>query len=163
MKMLNSLIDYRILSVREKLVIAYSYYSFGKSLCLILLNRGRQKGRHCFGIDIERCGWYFIAETLPFLLRSSFLFEEGVTPLMLQLLGYAICEMKTAPSSSPQKGKKDKDKEKEKSKSKEKEKEKEKEKDKDKDKDKDKTAGWWKKSRCCSNVQTWVEDCQTCF
>ncbi|XP_074621519.1 E3 ubiquitin-protein ligase UBR4-like isoform X3 [Acropora palmata] len=78
-------------------------------------------------------------ETLPFLLRSSFLFEEGVTPLMLQLLGYAICEMKTAPSSSPQKGKKDKDKEKEKSKSKEKEKEKEKEKD--KDKDKDKTAG----------------------
>lgn len=60
------------------------------------------------------------------------MFEEGVTPLMLQLLGYAICEMKTAPSSSPQKGKKDKDKEKEKSKSKEKEKE----------KDKDKTAGW---------------------
>ncbi|XP_068695175.1 E3 ubiquitin-protein ligase UBR4-like isoform X2 [Montipora foliosa] len=71
-------------------------------------------------------------DMLPFLLRSSFLFEEGVTPLMLQLLGYAICEMKTPPSSSPQKGKKDKKDEKEKSKSKEK--------DKDKDKDKEKTA-----------------------
>ena len=72
----------------------------------------------------------FTADTLPFLLRSSYLFEEGVTPLMLQLLGYAICEMKSQPSTSPQKSsKKDKDKEKDKSKSK------------DKDKDKDKTAG----------------------
>lgn len=60
------------------------------------------------------------------------MFEEGVTPLMLQLLGYAICEMKTPPSSSPQKSKKDK----------EKSKSKEKDKDKDKEKDKDKTAGW---------------------
>ena len=77
--------------------------------------------------------FFFFADMLPFLLRSSFLFEEGVTPLMLQLLGYAICEMKTPPSSSPQKGKKDKKDEKEKSKSKEK--------DKDKDKDKEKTAG----------------------
>lgn len=60
------------------------------------------------------------------------MFEEGVTPLMLQLLGYAICEMKSQPSTSPQKSsKKDKDKEKDKSKSK----------DKDKDKDKDKTEG----------------------
>lgn len=66
-------------------------------------------------------------------MKSSFLFEEGVTPLMLQLLGYAICEMKTPPSSSPQKSKKDKDKEKDKSKSKDK--------DKDKDKDKEKTTG----------------------
>ena len=78
----------------------------------------------------------FTADTLPFLLRSSYLFEEGVTPLMLQLLGYAICEMKSQPSTSPQKSsKKDKDKDKDKSKSKDKDKEK------DKDKDKDKTAG----------------------
>lgn len=78
---------------------------------------------------------YFIADTLPFLLRSSFLFEEGVTPLMLQLLGYAICELKSQPASSPQKNKKDKDKDKSKSKDKDTEKEK------DKHKDKEKTSG----------------------
>ena len=77
-------------------------------------------------------GVYFIADTLPFLLRSSFLFEEGVTPLMLQLLGYAICELKSQPASSPQKNKKEKDKDKSKSKDKDTEKEKEKHKEKEK-------------------------------
>ena len=77
-------------------------------------------------------GFYFLfLDTLPYLLRSSFLFEEGVTPLILQLLGYAICEMKTQPSGSPQKTKKDKDKEKDKSKHKEKE------------RDKQKGTGWF--------------------
>ena len=73
---------------------------------------------------------YYVVDTLPFLLRSSFLFEEGVTPLMLQLLGYAICELKSQPASSPQKTKKDKDKEKSKSKDKDTDKEKEKHKEK---------------------------------
>lgn len=80
----------------------------------------------------ESDGIYFVADTLPFLLRSSFLFEEGVTPLMLQLLGYAICELKSQAVSSPQKNKKDKDKDKSKSKDKDTEKEKEKHKDKEK-------------------------------
>lgn len=75
---------------------------------------------------------YCVADTLPFLLRCSFLFEEGVTPLMLQLLGYAICELKSQPASSPQKTKKDKDKDKSKSKDKDADKEKEKHKDKEK-------------------------------
>lgn len=78
----------------------------------------------------ESDGIYFVADTLPFLLRSSFLFEEGVTPLMLQLLGYAICELKSQAVSSPQKNKKDKDKDKSKSKDKDTEKEKEKHKEK---------------------------------
>lgn len=58
---------------------------------------------------------------------------------MLQLLGYAICELKSQPSSSPQKSKKDKDKDKSKSKDKDTDKDKEKH----KDKDKEKTSGWF--------------------
>lgn len=92
-------------------------------------------------------GAYFIADTLPFLLRSSFLFEEGVTPLMLQLLGYAICELKSQPASSPQKSKKDKDKDKSKSKDKDTDKEKE------KHKDKDKTSGWVLLLKVFTNTQ----------
>lgn len=68
------------------------------------------------------------------LLKSSFLFNEGVAPLILQLLSYAICGAKTqaAGSSSPQKGKKDKEKDREKDKENSKDKDKEKNKGKEK-------------------------------
>ncbi|XP_031553032.1 E3 ubiquitin-protein ligase UBR4-like isoform X2 [Actinia tenebrosa] len=72
---------------------------------------------------------------LSFLLKASFLFEEGVAPLILQLLSYAICGSKSqAQASSPHKGRKEKDKDREKVK----ERDKEKERDKDKEKEKEK-------------------------
>ncbi|EDO43429.1 predicted protein [Nematostella vectensis] len=52
---------------------------------------------------------------LSFLLRASYLFEEGVAPLILQLLSYAICGAKAVVAgSSPTKPRKDKDKDKDK-------------------------------------------------
>lgn len=72
---------------------------------------------------------YYFSGALSFLLRASFLFEEGVAPLILQLLSYAICGSKSqAQASSPHKGRKEKDKDREKEKERDKEKEKEKEK-----------------------------------
>ena len=75
---------------------------------------------------------------LSFLLRASFLFEEGVAALILQLLSYAICGGKSQASSPHKRKEKDKDREKDKEKEKEKEREKEKEKEKGKEKEKDK-------------------------
>ena len=51
--------------------------------------------------------------TLPYLMQSSILLDEGVAPTLLQLLQAAICGVKgqSASSASPlkQKSKKDKD------------------------------------------------------
>lgn len=70
---------------------------------------------------------------------------------MLQLLGYAICELKSQPASSPQKTKKDKDKDKSKSKDKDADKEKE------KHKDKEKTSGWVLLFKVYTNAQHYIE------
>lgn len=80
MKMLNSLMDYRILSVWEKLVIAYSYYNFGKSLCLILLNRGRKKGRHWFGY------WKILKDEDDISLQRRCLFFWGAVSCLRKAL-----------------------------------------------------------------------------
>ena len=60
---------------------------------------------------------YFPPGVLPFLLQASIVLDEGVAPVLLQLLQGALCGIKTTTPTlptSPVKAKRDKDKDKDK-------------------------------------------------